>query len=398
MRALPAVPALRVVLAIAAKDLRQRLRDKSAWILVFLAPVVISGLMAMAIGNTVTFHADLAVADLDHGPAATALVKTLRSPELAGNISVRTYATRAQARAALTAGKVQAAIIVPAGFTASISGAAPAPVTVLDSVDYPLQAQVARAVTQSYVAQVNADRLSVGTALAAGASSEDLPQLAAKAALLRLPESVAPSGLTDDPLKAISYFAPSMGIFFVLFTIGFGARSYFAEQEQGTLDRLAAAPVARGAILVGKSLSTFVYSLAGLATVTVASWLLFGARWADPAGVAALCVAMAVAVVCLTALVTSLARTQRQAEGLSSIVVFALVLIGGDFVFTSVGPPLLRRLALFTPNGWALRGFTDLGTGVGGWTAVGGPLLGIGAFSLAVAALTALLLRLRRTA
>jgi ABC-2 type transport system permease protein len=132
--------------------------------------------------------------------------------------------------------------------------------------------------------------------------------------------------------------------------------------------------------------------------VTVASWLLFGARWADPAGVAALCVAMAVAVVCLTALVTSLARTQRQAEGLSSILVFALVLIGGNFVYTSVGPSLLRRLALFTPNGWALRGFTDLGTGVGGWTAVGGPLLGIGAFSLAVAALTALLLRLRRTA
>ncbi|MGR6998238.1 ABC transporter permease [Yinghuangia aomiensis] len=55
--------------------------------------------------------------------------------------------------------------------------------------------------------------------------------------------------------------APGMGIFFVFFMVGFGARSYFAEQQQGTLDRIAAAPIARGAILLGKSLSTFVYSL-----------------------------------------------------------------------------------------------------------------------------------------
>ncbi|MFE9650323.1 hypothetical protein ACFYO0_40730 [Streptomyces sp. NPDC006365] len=112
---------------------------------------------------------------------------------------------------------------------------------------------------------------------------------------------------------------------------------------------------------------------------------------------AALCVAMAVTVGCLTALVTLLARAQRQAEGLSSVVVFVLALVGGNFVHTATGPPLLRRLALYTPNGWALRGFTDLGTGVGGWTAAGGPLLGIAAFSLAVAAVTAVLLRLRRT-
>ncbi|MFE9650322.1 hypothetical protein ACFYO0_40725 [Streptomyces sp. NPDC006365] len=79
-----------------------------------------------------------------------------------------------------------------------------------------MQAQVARAVAESYVAQVNAERLSVGTALAAGAPTEDVPELATQAALLRLPESVDPSGPSDDPLKAISYFAPSMGIFFVL--------------------------------------------------------------------------------------------------------------------------------------------------------------------------------------
>ena len=387
---------MHVVLVIAAKDLRQRLRDRSAWVIVFLAPVLISGLMAMAFSNNSEFRADIGIVDLDHGAAATGLVQVLKSPELSG-VRVHPYADKAAARQAVDAGRAHAAIVVPGGFTKALRGGSTSPVTVLDSVDYGLQAQLARAVAESYVAQVNADRLSVATAVAGGAPHKDIPELAAKAALLRLPEQARPQGLTDDPLKVISYFGPSMGMFFVLFCVGFGARGYFVERQQGTLDRIAAAPVGRGVLLLGKSLSTFVYSLAGLATVTLVSWLAFGARWADPVGVAALSAGMAVSVVCLTAFVIALARTERQAEGLASIVVFALVLLGGNFVFAS-GTSLMHRLTLFTPNGWALRGFTDLGTGVRGWDAVGGPLLGIAAFSAAVAAVTALLLRLRRTA
>ncbi|MFF5497380.1 ABC transporter permease [Streptomyces aquilus] len=386
-----------VVLAIAAKDLRQRLRDRSAWVIVFLAPVLISALMALAFNNNSEFRANIGVVDLDRGPAAAGLTQVLKSPELAGTVHVRSYADEGAARRAVDAGGVHAAIVVPRGFTQAVHGGTAAPVKVLDSVDFGLQAQLARAVTESYVAQVNADRLSVATAVAAGAPQRDVPELAAKAALLRLPEEVRAEGLPDDALKVISYFGPSMGMFFVLFTVGFGARGYFIEQQQGTLDRIAAAPVGRGALLLGKSVSTFVYSLAGLATVTLVSWLAFGASWADPLGVAALSVAMAVCVVCLTALVIALVRTEQQAQGLASILVFALVLLGGNFVFASGTTPLIRRLALFTPNGWALRGFTDLGTGVRGWAAVGAPLLGIAAFSAAVAALTALLLRLRRT-
>lgn len=384
------------LLAIALKDLRQRLRDRSALILFLLAPLLVSGLMAMAFSRA-EIHADLALVDLDRGPAAAGLRQVLESPQLADTVDVRTYASRSAADAAVRDGDVDAAVVVPAGFTAGLGGSgAPPPVAVLDHVDQPLAAQIARAVTESYLTQVNADRLSVRTALAAGVPPADLPELTLKAARPRLPEQVGVRGVADEPLKTISYFAPAMGMFFVLFMVGFGARGYFAERQQGTLDRIAAAPVGRGAILLGKSLSTFVYSLACLVVISLVSWLAFGASWGDPVGVAALCLAISVAIVALTALVTVVARSERQAEGIASILVFALALLGGNFVFASAGPPLLRQLALYTPNGWALRGFTDLATGVRGIDAVGAPLLGIGVFSGAVAALTVLLLRLRR--
>jgi ABC-2 type transport system permease protein len=98
-----------------------------------------------------------------------------------------------------------------------------------------------------------------------------------------------------------------------------------------------------------------------------------------------------ISVVALTALVIVVARTQGRAEGMASIVVFALALLGGNFVFLSAAPPLMRTLALATPNGWALRGFTDLATLGGGIGTVVPPAAAMLAFSAVVGSLAALL-------
>ncbi len=92
------------------------------------------------------------------------------------------------------------------------------------------------------------------------------------------------------------------------------------------IDRIAAAPVRPTAVLLGKSLSVFAYGVASLTTVLVFTSLFFGAYWGNPLSVGAISVAMIVAVVALTAFVIALARTDRQAEGLSSIFVFGLAL------------------------------------------------------------------------
>jgi ABC-2 type transport system permease protein len=60
------------------------------------------------------------------------------------------------------------------------------------------------------------------------------------------------------------------------------------------------------------------------------------------------------------------ARTERQADGFASLLTFGLVLLGGNFVFIGGAPPLVRTLALLTPNGWALRALTDLAGGAAG--------------------------------
>jgi ABC-2 type transport system permease protein len=380
--------------AIAAKDLRQRLRDRSAVVMGFIAPLAIAALMSFAFGGGDGYHLDATVVDDDHGELAAAFVAMLHAPEFADLIAVKPNTGEADARSQVDSGAVGAAFVIPAGFTAAGHGGAAVPVTVLGRVDEPVAAQVSAAMAEGFAAQLNAIRLTMATAVTAGATPEQLPALAAEAAARRLPERIVAAPAGTRPLRSISYFGPAMGIFFALFAVGFTARGYFLERQAGTLDRISAAPVRGGVVLAGKSLATFGYGLASLTTMAVVTTLVFGAYWGPPAAAAVLIVGMALAMVGLTALVISLCRTERQAEGVASMVTFGLVLLGGNFVYVSAAPPLLRTLALLTPNGWALRGFTDLATGAGP-SAIVVPVLAMLGFTAVCGALAAVSFRRR---
>ena len=378
-------------LAIAANDLRQRVRDRSALVLGFVAPLAIAALMSFAFQSSESFHADVAVVDEDGGELAAAFAGVLRSPDLAQFVTVHPTTGLADARDRVDSGELGAVFVIPAGFTEAAHGTGSAPLTVLGSADEPLAAQVGTAIAESFVAQVNANHLSIAAALAAGVPPADLPDLVARVSQQRLPEEVVAEPAGSRELKAISYYGPAMGIFFAMFAVSFTARGYFLERGQGTLDRIMAAPVRRGAVLAGKSMATFVYALASLTTMAVVTTAVFGADWGPPPVAAALIVAMTLALVGLTALVISVSKTDRQADAVASVTVFGLVLLGGNFVFLSAAPPLLRRLALLTPNGWALRGFTDLATGATGFATVAVPVLAMLAFAAGFAALAGLI-------
>lgn len=380
------------VLVIAAKDLRQRLRDRSALVLGLAAPLLIAGLMSFAFRGAETFHITVVVSDGDGSELSAALLDVLASPDLQEIVTVDAAGSEAAARTAVRDRDADAGITIPAGFGASVTGSDPLSVEVLTSADAPLAGEVTRSIVEAFVAQVDADRLSVATALAAGSPLDELDELVAEAAQQQLPVVAAQRPTGDEVLQPISYYAPAMGIFFVLFAISFGSRGYFIEQRAGTLERMTAA-VRPAEVLAGKALSVFVYAATSLATIALFTSVLFGADWGGVLPAAVLILSLVLAVVLLTALVTLVARTERQADGVSSILTFGLALLGGNFVMVSASPPLMRKLALLTPNGWALRGFVDLATGERGLATVVEPVAGILAFCAAVAAVAAVLAR-----
>ena len=379
-------------LLIALKDVRQRLRDRSAVLVGLVAPLVVALLMSMAFSGTSKFHYTLALSNADQGPVATAMVHALEAPGLAAFVTARPYPSAAAAAAAVRDRKAQAGLVIPAGFSSAATGPRPAPLTTLTSVNDTIAASVTASIVASFVAQLNADRLSVATAAAAG-STASMESLSALAAGLEIPVRTVNRPVGARQLKVISYYAPSMSIFFVFFLVGYTARSFFVDRDEGMIERMRAAPVRPVDIVAGKSLSVFVFGLASLLVIAVVTTAAFGADWGSPLAVVVVCAALVLSVVAVTALVMVAARTKRQAEGISSAVVFGLALLGGNFVFLSQSPAVMQRIALFTPNGWALRAFTDLSTTGGGLGTAAVPVLAILAFTGVVGLCIALLAR-----
>lgn len=377
-------------LVIALKDLKQRLRDRSAIVLGFVAPLGIALLMSNAFSGVENIHLRSGFVDADGGVLVSSLRQTFEDPALADLVELVEIDDEAKARSMVDDGDLDTAIVVPKGFSDGALRGDPVSIRVLSSSNAQVGGEVLGAIAEGFVAQVNANRLSAAAVVAAIPPGAASPDRVGRVAQLRIPVRVQERSIAARQLKTISYYGPSMGIFFILFGVGFGARSFFSERTNGTLDRLAAAPVRAWQILVGKAISVFAYGTLSLGTVVAVTSLLFGADWGNPLAVLALCLAMVTSTVALTMLVIAVARTERQAEGISSLVVFVLALVGGNFVVAAGMPEGLRRLALITPNGWALRGFSDLAVGIPAFDAVALPVAAMLGFSAVVSSIAVL--------
>jgi ABC-2 type transport system permease protein len=390
---------LRATLLIAAKDLRQRFRDRSGLVIAFVAPFLLATIIGLAFGSGdgFRFSATYAVVDDDRGPLAARFVDgVLAGPGLADLVTLRRVGA-AEARDLVDRGEADAAFLIPAGFSASVQRGGPATLTVLEAGASPVAGQVARSLAEGYAAQLAATGLSVRTALdAAGRppTQTEANRLGRQAAAGQLPVRLADGGVGAREIKPSNYFGPSMAIFFLFFTVSFGARSILIERRQGTLRRLLASAAPPGAVIAGKALAAFVLGVVSVLVMWLATSLVFGADWGDPLAVVALTVSSVLAAIGITALVVTLARTDEQADGYSSLVVFTLALLGGNFIYLAQLPDLLQRLSLLTPNGWALRGFVDLVADGGGLSTVAAPVAVTAAFGLVTGAVA--LVRARR--
>lgn len=381
-------------LVIAIKDIKLRIRDRSFFIQGFIAPLALATIINFAFaGGGNSFHPKYIVVDLDHGPLAAGFVdQVLKGPALKDFMTLSTKSTEAAARPALDVGAASAAFVIPKGFSQSILTGQVANLKVLRSASSQIGADVAIAISNAFVTQVNANRLSVATALPDpnSATPEQVGALVPLLQNIRVPIELRQGKVGTREVKPAAYFGPSMAIFFLFFTVQFGARSLIAEKREGTLARLAASPTSTTSILLGKLLSVFVVGLTSLGALLVAVTLIFGANLGDHLAVAAIAVAIVIAAVGVTAMVISFTKSAEQADAFGAMATMALTLLGGNFIPLNQAPALFRKLSLLTPNGWALRSFTDLiadGGGVRTILPAVGVILAFGVVGLTVAAL-----------
>lgn len=362
---------------IAVKDLKLRLRDRSAFIFGLIAPLVLAFVFNLVFGSafdaTTGLGLEYGMVDLDQSDISRAFTGVLEEVESDGVLTVVPFTDEASATAAIEESEIDAYYLMEVGFGQKvITGGSPV-IRIVGDIDAPTSTQIAASIAEQYGSGVEAAQLAIATT-ATVTSSQVTPEfvrsLSGEPASAAFSFQLVDVSTATKQLDATTYFAAGMAVFFLFFTVQFGVLGLLEEEREGTLVRLMAAPIGRLSVVGGKAILAFLLGVISMTTLVVATSLpfLLGAEWGPPLGVALLVVAGVLSAVGIMGLVASVAKTPEGAGNLGAIIAVVLGMLGGVFFPLGQGDDLLSKLTFITPHAWFLRGLADLTDGAS-WTA-----------------------------
>ena len=403
---------MKKLLLIGLKDLKLLFRDRAALIFVLLAPFLLTlglGLVSGRFSGGSNGISDIPViiVNLDHEQLGDALADVFSSQELADLMEPTASSDAEAARRLIDEDQAAAAVIIPEGFTRSIipgEGVAldekyvePAPVQieVYANPSRPTSAGIVKAIVDEFISRIEEGRTAGMTSIVQLMQSGLIdPQNAESEAraLFETTDATESTAITlhrnSEGAQAVdfdllAFFAPSMALMFLMYTVSYGGRSILSERSEGTLPRLLASPTSMAQFLGGKVLGVFLTGSAQVGILIAASTMFFGVKWGDPLGVAILILAAVFAATGWGMFITSFARTPGQVANVGSALMLIFGILGGTFIDLDRMPVFVQTLSKITPNAWGLDGFAIL--------ALGGTLRNLGEPILALSIMSAIL-------
>jgi ABC-2 type transport system permease protein len=319
----------RRVRAITKRLLQQFRRDRRTLALLFVAPIVILGLLGYLMRGS-TSVPTVGIADKDQGPVSGAVVSALSRSSLISTTTIQP----SDGGTKLKDGRIAAYIVFPAGF--STGGIAPE--IHLEGSQPGLDRPIIQALQEAIVS---------------------LAPQRATGAIVRPTITYLYGGPNLDTLDYFGAAFIGIVVFFLVFVITIV--SFLNERSQGTLERLMASPLRRGEIVLGYMLGFTVLALVQSAEVLVFSLavlkvynqgnvlLIFGME-----------ALMAIAAVNLGIFLSMFARSEFQAVQFIPLVVVPQVLLSGIIFPVSTEPKPLQWLSDVLPLTYAVNGIRDI--------------------------------------
>jgi ABC-2 type transport system permease protein len=317
-------------------------RDRPSLALLFIAPIVITGLVTFILRESQAPQVTAVVVNLA-GPRGQAVGDALGAALRTGGATVTDVADEGAARASIADTSVSVGIVLRAG---AATGSALDITVITNGLDPSGDAGQVSAVQRSVLAAV--------TSVIDHTTIYGTP--------------------TDDP---VTTFAPAIVAFFAYFFVYIlTGVSFLRERTGGTLERLMATPVTRGEVVLGYTLGFGLFATIQVAVLML--WALgslhIGALGPLPAfsiglGIAAngspilafvVVVLLAVGAVSLGIFLSTFARTELQIIQFIPIVLAPQFLLSGVLFPVSSLPSILRPLVAIMPLNYAVDGLRQV--------------------------------------
>ncbi len=133
------------------------------------------------------------------------------------------------------------------------------------------------------------------------------------------------------------------------------------EKQEGTFRRLLVAPLAQVTLLLGKLLPYYLINLVQVASMFAIGHFVFGMTLGSaPGAMILITLATAAAATGLGMFVATLAKTQEQIGGLSTMLALTLAAVGGVMVPTFAMPEFMQMISKVSPHNWSLSAYQDI--------------------------------------
>jgi ABC-2 type transport system permease protein len=374
---------------IAINDLILNFRSLFAVGMMFVAPLLITGLIFFAFGGSGSstsiqpIHVVIANLDVPAGgkpSIAQSMVDMMTDSSVSNWLKATPASDESNARSMVERQQAGAAIIIPANFTRTINrGRGAATIEIIQDPTLSIGPAVVKNMVEMYLDGINGFRIlvqlvsdnaalaqkpfTVNTMLNAVEDYKDWYKKY-QDSLFHSEQNLIIQAPAAGSEKSSGGLSQLMGtvlagqmLFFAFYTGAYAMMSILREQEQGTLARLFTTPTGRLTILSGKFLSVFVMVLVQSVVMLSVGALAFGVQWGQPASILLMVLGQVAAAGGLGVLLISFVKTSKQAGPVLGAGLTLLGMLGGLFTSNVQMPEAFTRLALFTPQGWAISGW-----------------------------------------
>jgi len=378
-------------LSVAWKEIQLIAKDRGSLALIFLLPLLIGsltgGINAQLWGDEddAAILVDISLVNDDEGLFGERIADTLQEID---ELEVRLVDTVGEAEDLVNGGDVVAAVVIPSRFTDDINAYTPVEIEVVVDPAQPQSAGIVTGIMNQVVAEVTVwgeVQYGVRTILEQSGALEGaspavqqatgaqimgvimtrLNEMRQDPAIVVTSEDLEGTTVEGGILSFMAYLFPGFTVMFMFFIVGMAAESLLEERESGTLRRLAAAPLPRGAVVAGKMVAYLLLVCLQVAVLFAIAHFAFDMPLgSSPLGLIALTIVTGFVATALGMLVAAIATTAKQAGNIGTILGLVLAGIGGSMPMT--GKPLTRAggalgtIAKLTPHAHAIEGYYSL--------------------------------------